>query len=131
MGIIQIVAGALRLGLLMKFVSRSVMAGFVNAPAILILLAQMPRLMHVGRQTYAMVAAGIGERPCPAGFTIFSGINLWTAGDMDEFPSSLPFFAIPQVPLNLELLKIVLPSHWRWLRSACCSLCSPPRSSTK
>jgi hypothetical protein len=35
------------------------------------------------------------------GFTIYSGIKLRTVGDMGELPSSLPFFAVPQVPLNL------------------------------
>ena len=59
MGVIQMAAGALRLGLLMKFVSRSVMTGFVNALAILIFLAQLPQLMHVGWETYAMVGAGL------------------------------------------------------------------------
>ena len=54
MGVIQIVAGALRSELLMKFVSRSVMTGFVNALAILIFLAQWT---HVG--CYAVVAAGL------------------------------------------------------------------------
>src|ERR1700744_5371399 len=48
MGLIQIAAGYLRLGLLMNFVSRSVMTGFVNALAILIFLAQLPQLKHVG-----------------------------------------------------------------------------------
>jgi sulfate permease, SulP family len=126
MGIIQIVAGVLRLGLLMKFVSRSVMTGFVNALAILIFLAQLPQLVHVGWQTYAMVAAGLAiiylfpllTRRVPSalvsiivltGFTILSGIRLRTVGDMGELPSSLPFFAIPQVPYDLETLKIILP----------------------
>lgn len=126
MGVIQILAGALRLGLLMKFVSRSVMTGFVNALAILIFLAQLPQLMHVGWETYAMVGAGLAiiylfpyvTRRVPSalvsiivltGFTIYSGIELRTVGDMGELPSSLPFFALPQVPLNLETLKIILP----------------------
>ena len=126
MGIIQIIAGAARLGLLMKFVSRSVMTGFVNALAILIFLAQMPQLTHVGWQTYAMVAAGLAiiylfpllTKRVPSalvsiivltGFTIVSGIKLRTVGDMGELPSSLPFFAIPQVPFNLDTLKIILP----------------------
>src|SRR3990167_9319564 len=39
MGIFQIVAGLLRLDLLMQFVSRSVITGFVNALAILIFMA--------------------------------------------------------------------------------------------
>src|SRR6201991_3073243 len=59
MGIFQIIAGLLRLDLLMKFVSRSVITGFVNALAILIFLAQLPQLRNVGWQTYAMVAAGL------------------------------------------------------------------------
>ncbi len=126
MGLIQMIAGALRLGLLMKFVSRSVMTGFVNALAILIFLAQLPQLVHVGWQTYAMVAASLAiiylfpllTRRVPSalvsiivltGFTIFSGIRLRTVGDMGELPSSLPFFGLPQVPYDLETLKIILP----------------------
>jgi len=47
MGLIQIVAGFLRLDLLMQFVSRSVITGFVNALAILIFMAQIPQLVGV------------------------------------------------------------------------------------
>jgi len=126
MGLIQIVAGALRLGLLMKFVSRSVMTGFVNALAILIFLAQLPQLMHVGWGTYAMVGVGLAiiylfpyvTKRVPSalvsivvltGFTIYSGIKLRTVGDMGELPSSIPYFAIPHVPFALETLKIIFP----------------------
>ena len=126
MGLLQIVAGFARLGLLMKFVSRSVMTGFVNALAILIFLAQVPQLIHVGWQTYAMVAAGLGiiylfpylTKRVPSalvsivvltGFAIFSGIKLRTVGDMGELPSSLPVFGIPQVPFTLETLRIIFP----------------------
>jgi SulP family sulfate permease len=45
-GVFQIIAGYLKLGSLMRFVSRSVVTGFVNALAILIFLAQMPELTH-------------------------------------------------------------------------------------
>ncbi len=58
-GVLQLVAGALRLGVLMRFVSRSVMTGFVNALAILIFMAQLPELIGVTWMTYAMVAAGL------------------------------------------------------------------------
>ena len=44
-GLIQILAGLLRLGYVMRFVSRSVMTGFVNALAILIFIAQLPELI--------------------------------------------------------------------------------------
>ena len=126
MGLIQIAAGALRLGLLMKFVSRSVLTGFVNALAILIFLAQIPQLTNVGWQTYAMVAAGLGiiylfpylTKRVPSAlvsilvltaFTIYSGIKLNTVGDMGELPSTLPVFLIPQIPFTLETLQIILP----------------------
>lgn len=126
MGIVQIIAGALRLGLLMKFVSRSVMTGFVNALAILIFTAQLPQLVHVGWETYAMVLAGLAiiygfpflTKVVPSAlvsiialtaFTIISGLKLRTVGDMGELPSALPVFALPQVPFNLETLRIILP----------------------
>ena len=59
MGLIQIVAGLLRLDLVMQFVSRSVITGFVNALAILIFMAQLPQLTNMGWETYAMVAAAL------------------------------------------------------------------------
>ena len=46
-GCIQIIAGYLQLGSLMRFVSRSVVTGFVNALAILIFMAQLPELIDV------------------------------------------------------------------------------------
>ena len=58
-GLIQIVIGLLRLGRYVRFVSRSVMTGFVNSLAILIFLAQMPELIGRGWITYALVAAAL------------------------------------------------------------------------
>lgn len=58
-GVLQIVAGLLKLGSLMRFVSRSVVTGFVNALAILIFLAQLPELTNVTWLVYAMTAAGL------------------------------------------------------------------------
>ncbi len=54
---LQIVAGYLKLGALMRFVSRSVVTGFVNALAILIFMAQLPELTNVTWHVYAMTAA--------------------------------------------------------------------------
>lgn len=59
MGILQVIAGFLRLDLLMQFVSRSVVTGFVNALAILIFIAQIPQLVDVTWLTYPMVAGGL------------------------------------------------------------------------
>ena len=58
-GVFQVAAGLLRLGNLMRFVSRSVLTGFVNALAILIFMAQLPELIDVPPLTYAMVAGGL------------------------------------------------------------------------
>ncbi|MFC4166347.1 SulP family inorganic anion transporter [Teichococcus aestuarii] len=126
-GILQIIAGLLRLGDLMRFVSRSVMTGFVNALAILIFMAQIPELVGHGWQTYAMTALGLAiiyllprlttAVPSPliaivvlTILAIASGMPLRTVGDMGELPAELPFFLFPDIPLNLETLRIILPT---------------------
>lgn len=126
MGLIQIVAGLLRLDLLMQFVSRSVITGFVNALAILIFMAQLPQLTNVGWQTYAMVASGLAiiylfprltkAVPSPlvailvlSAISIGLGLPVNTVGDMGKLPEGLPSFALPSVPLTLETLQIILP----------------------
>jgi SulP family sulfate permease len=125
-GVLQILAGVFRLGTLMKFVSRSVVTGFVNALAILIFLAQLPEFEGQGPLMYGMVAAGLGiiyllprltkAVPSPlvcivvlTGVSMFLGLELRTVGDMGELPSTLPVFLWPDVPLNLQTLLIVLP----------------------
>ena len=57
-GILQILAGTFKLDGLMRFVSRSVVTGFVNALAIIILMAQLPEFKEQGILMYAMVALG-------------------------------------------------------------------------
>lgn len=125
-GVLQILAGVLQLGKLMRFVSRSVITGFVNALAILIFLAQIPELTNVTWHVYAMVAAGLGiiyllpyitkAIPSPlvaivvlTVFSVFMGMDIRTVGDMGELPDSLPVFLIPDVPWTLETLQIVFP----------------------
>ncbi|MBW8320310.1 MAG: SulP family inorganic anion transporter [Arenimonas sp.] len=125
-GIIQIIAGLLKLGQLMRFVSKSVMTGFVNALAILIFMAQLPELINVPMLTYIMVAAGLAiiylfpyvtkAVPSPlvcivvlTVLSIYFGFDIRTVGDMGELPSTLPVFLIPDIPLNLETLLIILP----------------------
>ena len=58
-GLLQIAAGFLRVGYLMRFISKSVMTGFVNALAILIFMAQLPELVNVPWLTYVMLAGGL------------------------------------------------------------------------
>ncbi|SJZ39203.1 sulfate transporter [Vibrio cincinnatiensis] len=128
-GIFQIAAGYLKLGNLMRFVSRSVVTGFVNALAILIFMAQLPELTNVTWHVYAMTLGGlaiiylfpylpvIGKMlpsplVCIISLTIIAisfGIDIRTVGDMGELPDTLPVFLWPEVPLNLETLLIILP----------------------
>ncbi|WP_018981336.1 SulP family inorganic anion transporter [Salinimonas chungwhensis] len=128
-GVLQIIAGALRLGELMRFVSRSVVTGFVNALAILIFTAQLPELTNVTWHVYAMTAAGLGiiylfpylpvigkavPSPliCIVSMTIVAvvlGLDIRTVGDMGELPDTLPVFLWPDVPLTFETLAIVFP----------------------
>jgi SulP family sulfate permease len=125
-GIIQVGAGFARLGYIMRFVSRSVMTGFVNALAILIFMAQLPELVGMPWQTYAMIALGLAiiylfpriTRAVPSPLvciivlTILSlllHIDVRTVGDLGELPSSLPSFLLPDVPFTLETLSIIFP----------------------
>ena len=125
-GLIQIVVGLAKLGRYIKFVSRSVMTGFVNSLAILIFLAQMPELIGANWQTFALVGAALAiiyglpritkAVPSPlvaivllSGFVIWSGVDVRTVGDMGQMPSTLPFFQIPNVPLTWETLAIIGP----------------------
>jgi SulP family sulfate permease len=125
-GVLQIVAGWVKLGVLMRFVSRSVVTGFVNALAILIFMAQLPELTHVGWQVYAMTAAGLAiiyglpyitkAVPSPlvtivvlTGVSMLLNMDIRTVGDMGDLPDSLPMFLIPNVPLTFETLTIIFP----------------------
>jgi len=127
-GIFQIIAGKLKLGNLMRFVSRSVVTGFVNALAIIIFMAQLPQFHQQGLLMYAMVAAGLGiiyglplltkAVPSPlVCIVVLTGVSMslgWdgilrTVGDMGELPSTLPRLEYFQVLLNFETLKIILP----------------------
>ena len=125
-GVLQIIAGSLRLGSLMRFVSRSVVTGFVNALAILIFLAQLPELTNVSWIVYPMVVAGLAiiylfpyltkavpsPLVCIVVLTIVAlilGLDIRTVGDMGQLPDSLPIFLIPQIPLNFETLSIIFP----------------------
>ena len=125
-GILQIIAGWIRLGTLMRFVSRSVVTGFVNALAILIFLAQLPELTNVTWHVYAMTAAGLAiiygfpyitkAIPSPlvtilvlTAVAIVLDLDVRTVGDMGELPDSLPVFLIPDIPPNWQTLAIIFP----------------------
>ncbi|MGM0662315.1 MAG: SulP family inorganic anion transporter [Pseudomonadota bacterium] len=127
-GLLQIAAGIFKLGFVMRYVSKSVMTGFVNALAILIFLAQLPELdpRTVSWITFPLVAAGLGiiyglplltkAIPSPlvtivvlTGLAIALGLDVRTVGDMGELPDTLPVFLIPDIPLTYQTLMIILP----------------------
>ncbi|NTJ63102.1 SulP family inorganic anion transporter [Agrobacterium rhizogenes] len=123
-GILQIVFGLLRLGVLMRFVSKSVRTGFVNALAILIFGAQVPHIIGGGVVGYAFLAAGLmliylvprittalpSPLICVVVLTVASMVlklPVVTVADLGRLPDSLPFFTWPDVPLNVETLRII------------------------
>lgn len=129
-GVFQVILGLLNVGAVMRFVSKSVMTGFVNALAILIFLAQLPELNlsrpDVSWVAYAMTAGGLAiiyifprftkAIPSPLVCIIvlsliayFMKIDVRSVGDLGSLPSSLPSFLIPAVPFSLETLKIIFP----------------------
>ncbi len=123
-GLLQIAFGLLRLGVLMRFVSKSVRTGFVNALAILIFAAQMPHVIGAAPLEYAVLIAGLliiyvtprittaipSPLICILILTVASmslGLPVLTVADLGKLPDSLPVFAWPAVPLTLETLRII------------------------
>lgn len=127
-GLLQIGMGLAKLSFVMRYVSKSVMTGFVNALAILIFMAQLPELdpTQVTWLTYALVAAGLAiiylfpyvtkAVPSPlvtilvlTALTLTFGWDVRIVGDMGALPDTLPVFLIPQIPLTFETLQIIFP----------------------
>ncbi len=125
-GIIQVAFGLLRLEVLMRFVSRSVRTGFVNALAILIFSAQVPQMLGVTWHTYAMIALGLAiiyfvprlttAIPSPlicvivlTAISVIVPMPLRTVSDLGRLPDNLPAFTLPHVPLTFDTFAIVGP----------------------
>jgi SulP family sulfate permease len=125
-GVLQVVLGLAGVARLMRFVPRSVMVGFVNALAILILLAQLPHLVDVPWPVYPLVALGLGvivllprlttAVPAPlvaivvlTAITVTMAVSVPTVGDQGELPDSLPSLLVPDVPLSMETLRVIAP----------------------
>lgn len=125
-GLIQVALAFAGVARLMRFIPRSVMVGFVNSLAILVLMAQVPHLIGVPGLVYPMVAAGVAiivllprlTRAIPSplvAITVLTAVAVTmslgvpTVGDEGELPSSLPSLFTPDVPLSLETLRIIGP----------------------
>ena len=123
-GAVQITFGLFRLGVLMRFVSKSVRTGFVNALAILIFTAQVPQVVGGGWITYAVLAAGLAliylvprittAIPSPlicivvlTGASIGLHLPVRTVADLGRLPDALPLFAWPSVPPTYDTLRII------------------------
>lgn len=125
-GVFQIIIGLLKLGRYVRFVSRSVMTGFVNSLAILVFMAQLPQLIGANWQTFALVGVALAiiyglprlTKAVPASlvaivavsaFAMLTGVDVRTVGDMGQMPTSLPMFHLPVVPMTWKTLTIIAP----------------------
>lgn len=130
-GVIQLGLAFFKVGNIMRFVSKSVLTGFVNALAILIFLAQLPeldlRVDGVSWVSLVLLAAGLGiiyllprvtkVVPSPlvcivilTAVAIILNLDVRRVGDLGELPAALPSFGWPDIPLNFATLAIILPT---------------------
>jgi SulP family sulfate permease len=125
-GAFQLVFGLLRLDVLVRFISSSVRTGFVNALAILIFSAQIPQMLGVSWQAYAMMALGLAiiylaprlTRAVPSPLicvVVLTAISLalpmplHTVADLGRLPSSLPQLVLPHIAPTWATLGVVAP----------------------
>lgn len=123
-GLFQILFGFARLASLMRYVSNSVRTGFVNALAILIFGAQLPHILGAGPIGLGVIAAGLGviylaprlttKIPAPLICVVLLtllcralGIDVARVADLGQLPQGLPVFHLPDVPLGLDLIRII------------------------
>jgi SulP family sulfate permease len=138
-GLIQMLAGVFKLGKFIRLVPQSVMYGFVNGLAIVIVMAQLAQFKTVdgsgvehwltGNSLYIMMgfvlltmliiwALPKLTKAIPASLTailivsaiiIGLGIDTKTVGDIASIQGGFPPFHIPSVPFSLETLQIIFP----------------------
>ena len=139
MGLIQLIAGIFKLGKFIRMVPQPVMLGFVNGLAIVIGISQISQFKTINPLGEAVWITGntliysVGfviltmsviwllpkiTKALPATLVaillttvlvIAFKINIPSVGDLASVKGGLPNFLIPNVPLNLETLKIIFP----------------------
>lgn len=129
MGLIQIAFGAFKFGKLIKLVSPAVMTGFVNGLALVIFTAQFQQVPDSGMPLYTMLGligltiVGVLIAPkitkhIPASLfgivlttlaVLVFGIDTKLVKDVAHVSGDFPTFALPDVPMTLETLKIIAP----------------------
>lgn len=134
-GIIQMLAGFLRLGKLIRLVPHPVIFGFVNGLAIIIFMSQLDQFKDVsgnwltGTPLYILLGLvlltmaiiyGLPKmtKAIPAsltailvvfGLVTFMGIETKTVGDIASIQGGFPPFHIPNVPFTFETLILIFP----------------------
>jgi SulP family sulfate permease len=125
-GIVQLALGAAGASRLMRFVPRPVVLGFVNGLAILIFSAQLPNLLGEGAAVWLLAAVAVAAISAVPRWTtlvpaplivivvltvvvVATGLRVPAVGDMGELPSSLPTFALPDVPFTFGTLGTIAP----------------------
>jgi SulP family sulfate permease len=138
-GVLQILAGVLRLGKFIRLVPHPVMFGFVNGLAIVIFMAQfdafkvknaagdmewvsgMQLLMMIGLVLLTMliiwglpkltklIPSSLAAIIVVSVITIGFGVDTKTVGDIASIKGGFPPFNVPQIPLNWETFMIILP----------------------
>src|SRR5690606_7813560 len=138
-GIIQMLAGVLRLGKLIRLVPHSVIFGFVNGLAIIIFMSQLDQFKTLneagemiwltGEALYILLGLvlltmliiwGLPKltKAIPAslvailvvfGIVVFMGIDTKTVGDIASINGGFPPFHIPNVPFNFDTLVLIFP----------------------
>ena len=125
-GFLQIAFGVMRLAKFIRLVPQPAIFGFVNGLAIVIALAQLPMFEGEGWIMYGLVATTMAimvilprlTQAVPAGLVAIIGLSIVTVvfdldtkrvADLGSIAGDLPSLHWPQVPLNLETLKIIFP----------------------
>lgn len=134
-GILQIIAGTLRLGKLMRLVPHPVIFGFVNGLAIIIFMSQLDQFKQAdgnwmtGSSLYILLALvlltmgfiwGLPKltKAIPASLTailvVFGLVSVFnidtkTVGDITAIKGGFPPFHIPNIPITLDTLILIFP----------------------
>ncbi|RUA12002.1 MAG: sodium-independent anion transporter [Flavobacteriia bacterium] len=134
-GVLQLLAGILRLGKLMRLVPHPVIFGFVNGLAIIIFMSQLTQFktpeghwltgstlfIFLGLVLLTMliiwglpkltkvVPASLAAILVVFGIVFFMGLDTRTIGDIASIQGTFPPFHIPNLPLTWETLQIIFP----------------------
>ena len=134
-GLLQVAAGFLRLGKLMRLVPHPVIFGFVNGLAIIIFMSQLDQFKDssgdwlTGPPLYVLLALVLTtmfiiwglpklSKAIPAslvailgifGLVVVLGIDTRTVGDIASIQGEFPPFHLPVIPFTFETLLIIFP----------------------